>query len=135
QNTEMYMTEDGFYMFEPTEDTWMKLPEEMSGQMVAQMEAQMNIESQMQQFETMMEYFSVEEKDDVYVLNFDAEDDVISDKVQEVVENTMPDNLAGMGQEVLQNMTVNHIKYEMIVNKDTYYPDSLTMSLDFDLEI
>ena len=40
QSIEAYLTEDGFYMLDPEQDQWMKLPSEFSEQIIQQSEAQ-----------------------------------------------------------------------------------------------
>ena len=131
QEIETYMTEDGYYMYEPSQDMWMKFPDSMSGQLVEQVMTQADVEAQLEQFKGMEDNFSLEEDDDLYILKFATKGDELGDQMSELVEGTLPDELASLGASLLENMSINQLKYEMKVDKSTYYPESLDMVIDF----
>lgn len=131
QEMESYMTEEGYYMYEPTQDMWMKFPDSMSGQLVEQAMTQADVEAQLEQFKGMEDNFSLEEDDDLYILKFATKGDELGDQMSELVEGTLPDELASLGASLLENMSINQLEYEMKVDKSTYYPESLDMVIDF----
>ena len=135
QETEAYFTEDGYYMLDPESDTWMKLPDELSGQLLAQAEAQANVEQQLEQMKPLMKDFTVEEKDDHYLLIFKSDDETLDDSLMEMVQASLPDEMQMMGEEIFENTTFNSLNYEMKIDKDNYYVQALNMTMDMDMKI
>lgn len=134
QSIEAYLTEDGFYMFEPEQEQWMKLPSELSEQIIQQSESQADLQSQLAQFDGLQDGLSVDETDDHYVLKFKSTDDSFDQVFQEAIENNMPPEL-GIDTSMFEDITFNDVQYELFVHKDNYYMSELNMIMDYDMEI
>lgn len=134
QSIEAYLTEDGFYMLDPEQDQWMKLPSELSEQIIQQSESQADLQTQLAQFDGLQDGFSVDETDDHYVLKFKSTDDSFDQVFQETIENNMPPEL-GIDTDMFKDITFNDVQYELLVHKDNYYMSELNMIMDYDMEI
>ncbi|MEJ8778047.1 DUF6612 family protein [Pseudogracilibacillus sp. ICA-222130] len=134
QETESYFTKDGYFMLDPESDTWMKLPDEITGQLLAQVEAQANVEQQLVQMKPLMKDFTAEEKDDHYLLIFKSDDETLDDSLMEVIQASLPDEMQMMG-DIFENATFNSLNYEMKIDKDNYYVQALNMTMDMDMKM
>lgn len=136
QDAEVFMTEEGYYMYEPTEDVWLKFPDEITKDLMEQTMLQADIETQMAQFENMKDNFSVEENDEYYILSLDVnEDDDLSDMISEMAQSALPDEFAALGEEIFEQMKIQKIAYEMYIDKSTFYVDTLDMVLHMTLHL
>lgn len=135
QEVETYFTDEGFFMFDPEQDKWLKMPDELSGDLLKQLTEQANIDSQMQQFDAFIENFAVDEKDDHYLLTFKADDDSFNEQMMETLQGALPEEMGMMGEELFEQMTFNDMQYEMIIDKENYYIHTLQMTMDFDMEL
>jgi len=134
QSIEAYLTEDGFYMLDPEQDQWMKLPSEFSEQIIQQSESQADLQTQLAQFDGLQDGLSVDETDEHYVLKFESTDDGFDQIFKETIENNMPAEM-GLDMEMFDDITFNDVQYELFVHKDNFYMSELNMIMDFDMEI
>lgn len=136
QDAEVFMTQEGYFMYEPTEDVWLKFPDEITKDIIEQTMLQADIETQMAQFESMKDNFSVEENDEYYILTLSVnEDNGLSDDIMEMAKGSLPDEFAALGEELFDQMSINKIAYEMYVDKSTFYVDTLDMVMNFSMNI
>src|SRR5699024_6628826 len=70
QNVQVYITEDGYYTYEESQDMWMKFPDSFVEPLLEQVKMGNDIEIQMNQFESMKDDFELEETDEHYILTF-----------------------------------------------------------------
>ena len=82
-----------------------------------------------------MKDFTVEEKDDHYLLIFKSDDETLDDSLMEMVQASLPDEMQMMGEEIFENTTFNSLNYEMKIDKDNYYVQALNMTMDMDMKI
>lgn len=134
QSIEAYLTEDGFYMLDPEQDQWMKLPSEFSEQIIQQSEAQADLQSQLAQFDGLQDGLTVDETADHYVLNFKSTDNDFEEIFKETIENNFPEEM-GLDMNMFDDITFNDVQYELLVQKDNFYMSELNMIMDFDMEI
>lgn len=132
---EMYYTEEGMYMYEPTMDTWMKMPAAEMEQLQTMIDQQTADPSkQMEELEAFKDDFSFEQTADEYVLKLNAS----GEEYQELINEQMEQMLGQMDMEVqnvLEGMTINEVAYEIFIDKETFLPSTMNIDMDLDMEI
>lgn len=135
--TEMYVSEEGFYMFDPIAEQWMKYPDEQFEEMMVQMGGQVDPTPNMTMFKDYIEDFSFEQTNDSYLLTLSAEDE----KFTELLKGMMLDNMpVGMelteeDVEIFENMNVHRLHYMFEIDKETFNMTGFTMDMDMTIVI
>ena len=134
---EMYMTEAGFYMSNPELEGWIKLPNDMYEVMVGQMAGGANPSLDMNMFKEFAEDFKFEQTDDEYILTLSASGDKFSELFKKVAADNMPTGLEMDEQqaEVLENLEVKSLEYEIFIDKKTFYTNAFNMKMDMTMKV
>lgn len=132
QVTEQYYTDKGLYMTSPTQDGWVKAPENVLDQIQAMSSNSQTPAEQLQHFEKYVENFHLEKEKDNYILTFQSNVESAQQLVEDAVQETLPAD--EIPEELLNNLEVNELKYRMVINKDTYYPQTFSMDMDFNIK-
>lgn len=132
QVTEQYYTEKGLYMTSPTQDGWVKAPENILDQIQAMSAESQTPAEQLQHLEKYVEDFQLKQEEENYILTFQSN----VENAQQLVEDAVQENLPAdeIPEELLNTLDVNELKYRMVINKDTYYPQTFSMDMDFNME-
>lgn len=134
QAMEAYLTEDGFFMYEPSQEMWLKLPEEFVDQVLQLQDQQTNPADQLSQLEQFIEDFTFEQNNTHYILTLKADGEKFNDFIKEQMVNTMPDNLP-MTDELFDSFSFNDMAYEIYIDKTTFYTTEMTIKMDMDTDV
>ncbi|MGP4076580.1 DUF6612 family protein [Halobacillus sp. K22] len=129
QTIEQYYTEDGLYMTMPTKEGWYKAPKQIVNQLNAMSAQQQNPASQLENLEDYVDEFELEESDSSYTLSFHSEGENVKKLLNDSLNEMLPKDQ--VPEDLMEKMTVNKVDYTFIVNKETYYPESVDMEMDF----
>jgi len=132
QQMESYMTEDGFYIYEGVSGQWTKLPPEMSEQMLSVSGQQADPSQQLKELEQFQDDFKFEHTEDAYILRLSAAGEQFNEFIKGKMEETMPELLAG-SPEMLENMDIQKVDYEIYIDKETFNPTKLNMVLEMSI--
>lgn len=132
QQMESYMTEDGFYVYEGLSGQWTKLPQEMSEQVLSLSSQQADPSQQLKELEPFMEDFKFEHTENAYILRLSASGDEFNELIKKEMEETMPEILAG-NPEMLKNMDIHKVDYEIYIDKESFNPTKLNMKLEMSM--
>lgn len=134
---EMYVTEAGFFMSNPESEGWIKLPNDMYEVMVGQMASGANPSLDMTMFKEFADDFKFEQTEDEYVLTISAAGDKFSELFKKVATENMPAGLEVDEQqaEVLENMEVKSLDYEIFIDKKTFYTNAFNMNMDMTMKV
>lgn len=136
QNVQVYITEDGYYTYEESQDMWMKFPDSFVEPLLEQVKMGNDIEIQMNQFESMKDDFELEETDEHYILTFKLSDeDAFNQEVEKVLESTLPDDFNALGEDIFESISYEQLEYEMTIDKDTFYVQELNMIMDMTMDL
>lgn len=127
-----YVTNDGIYTL--ADDTWVKLPNEMMADMVAQMEAAANPEAQLEQFKAIAEDSKVTEEGDEYIMSADLS----GEGLKELAKNLMSQSGGGSAEEtaaMMEMMNIKNIKISNTINKETYLPTKSDVYMEMDMDV
>ncbi|GGF23770.1 hypothetical protein GCM10010954_23280 [Halobacillus andaensis] len=130
---ESYWTEDGFYQEDP-EQGWIELPSEFTEGIDDLMNAAM-AEDQVAQAEELAEDMSVEDQGDSYLLTYQGDGEALKDEFQKMFESGMGEEESSMMEDMMGEMTINDLSYEMTIDKETHYMTNLMMDMDMDMEM
>lgn len=126
---EMYMKqEQGFFMKDPTTESWMKLPSEEFDAIFDQTAASANAKEQLEQLKQYIDDFTFEQTDDSYVLTLNAKGDQFKELIQSEVNKSM-----GTGENPLEGLTIDKANYVINIDKETF--DTNKMDVNFDLKM
>ncbi|MBP2243040.1 hypothetical protein J2Z40_003622 [Cytobacillus eiseniae] len=131
---ESYFSADGMFLYEPESSQWMKFPQEMTEaflQMAGQQ--QPNPSEELKKLQQFVEDFTFEQDSSNYILKLKASGDKFNDFIKATAAEQLPPEMAL--EEVLNNMNVNAVDYEILINKETFYPSALIMNMDMDMTI
>ncbi|GKV68320.1 hypothetical protein NCCP2716_08180 [Sporosarcina sp. NCCP-2716] len=130
-NMEMYAKDGELYMqMDDMEGGWLSVPPEMQDEILTDMKSS-NAMIELEVFQEFEDKFTLEEKDDQYVLHFKASGEEFSDLLKELMEQEAAD----VSEDGLSNIDVKKIDLTLYIDKDTYYTDSYDMQLDAIMDI
>ncbi|MFC7322924.1 LPXTG cell wall anchor domain-containing protein [Halobacillus campisalis] len=130
---ESYWTEDGFFQEDP-EQGWIKMPEELSESM-DEMIGMAMAGDQVAQAEELAEDMSVEDKEDSYLLTFDGDGEDLMEASMGMMESNMSGEQGSMMEEMMNQITINEVSYEMTIDKESHYMTHLMMDMDMEMEM
>ena len=126
----MYLTEaDGFYMNDMMSDGWVKLPDEMYEDLLAQVGANADAQEQLLQLKPFLEDFKFEQTDEEYILTLNANGEKFNEMIFEQVKGTLGQQLEEEDQSVFDGIKIEDAKYIITINKETF--DMTKMVMDF----
>ncbi|CAM5206194.1 Lipoprotein OS=Ureibacillus acetophenoni OX=614649 GN=SAMN05877842_111102 PE=4 SV=1 [Ureibacillus acetophenoni] len=125
---EMYMVEDGFFIYDEMSDTWMKLPADSYEQMMGQTANQADASQQLAMLQSFIEDFTFEQNDDQYILTLDASGEKFNDFVLEQALGTGA--VSTEDQAVLESIKFNDMKYVLFISKETFDTEEITMNME-----
>ncbi|WP_347862517.1 DUF6612 family protein [Salimicrobium sp. PL1-032A] len=132
QEMEQYVTEDAMYMTNPMNGEWMKAPESMQEQLGQMMSAEQQTPgSQLDMFKEYVSDFSLEESESSYTMSISATGEEMEALMQKIMEETSADM---MGEEMLEQTTINSADITFTLAKETYYPETVDMKMDMTME-
>ncbi len=135
--TEMYYTADGLFSYDPMMDMWVKLPademEDLEALMMMEQQSG-DLAGQLEQLEAFQDDFTFEQTGDEFVLTLDA----AGEEYEKLISEEMGQMLGELdveAQEIMDGMNINKIYYEIFIDKETYQPNTINMTMDFDMEM
>ncbi|MCJ8008861.1 DUF6612 family protein [Lederbergia wuyishanensis] len=133
QEVDAYLTKEGFYMYEPNEKMWFKLPEEFSTQILQMSEGQTNPSGQLEQLKEFVDEFEFQQDDKNFILTLKASGEKFDQFLKDNVKNVLPAEM--QADNMMGDMKFNEVKYELHIDKETFYLNTLNMVLDTDTQI
>ncbi|CAM4237173.1 DUF6612 family protein [Lederbergia lenta] len=130
---EAYLTDKGFYMFEPTEKMWIKLPVEMTDQLLQLQDGQTNPSDQLEQLKTFVDDFDFKQDNSQYILHLKADGEKFTDFIKETAMNSMPAEM--QDPELFEGMDINAVEYEIFIDKETFYTTKMNIKMDTTLNM
>lgn len=135
---EMYATDEALYLFEEQLDEWIKVDTGMMGDL-GELANQEDPADQLKMFQQFASEFEFEQTDDEFILKINADGDEFTSIMEQMVGDTMPPELMeGMAEEgidLFEQMAINHMSYEMYLDKETFDLSHFKMEMDMDLEV
>lgn len=131
---ESYWTEEGFYQQNPEGD-WVKFEDNfpMSQSDIQEM---MTAQSQVSQASKFAKEMNVEETEGSYVVSYEGDGEKLLKASQQLFQSSMDDKeMAKMMEEMMKQMTINNISYQITIDKETHYMTGMMMKLDMDMEM
>ncbi|MBM4761802.1 DUF6612 family protein [Bacillus sp. B15-48] len=131
-NTESYFSQDGFYMQDPVGGTWMKLPTEMTNQMIQLSDQQTNPAVEIERLQKFSEDFTFEENEHEYLLLLTASGEQFNELIQETIEQTLPVEFAD-DMDAMEDLKIHTVKYKIAIDKETFFPRTIEMNMDMEI--
>jgi hypothetical protein len=131
--TEAYFTVDGMYFFEKESETWMKFPAEMSDQLLRMSGEKTNPAEELNRVQEYVDDFSFTQNNSSYLIHFTSSKERFNDFFKEIINETIPNQLAG-DNNVLNTLKFSEVTYELDIDKKTYLPSKLRVSMNIELE-
>ncbi|PAE24611.1 DUF6612 family protein [Bacillus sp. 7894-2] len=129
---ESYFTEEGMFLYEAAKQQWMKFPKEMSDDLLQMSSQQTNPGEELKKLQEFVDDFTFEQDAKSYILKLKADGEKFNDFVKETAAETLPPELAANG-EMLDNMNIKGVEYEIVIDKETFYPSVLNMIMDMEI--
>jgi|SRR5699024_9029712 len=131
---EFYVTSEALYVkSEESGDEWLKLSTselDMLDDLVGQQD------DPAEQLEILNEYtedFTFDQTDDTYILKLTADTDQFVELIKETIGDSMPQDVVGEmdnGFDLMENLEIRDLTYEIIVDKETFYLTNFTLDMD-----
>lgn len=126
---EMYMKQDqGFFMKEPTSESWMKIPNEQFDAILEQTASSTNAKEQLEQLKQYIDDFTFEQTDDTYLLTLNAKGDQFKELIQSEMNKSLPTN-----NNSLTDLTIENANYTIVIDKETF--DTNKIDMNFNLKM
>ncbi|WP_449354427.1 DUF6612 family protein [Virgibacillus natechei] len=135
---EMYMVDDGMYMYSDQIGNWMKVDNAAMDAVNAMDGQQQDPSEQLKMLEEYADDLSFEQSDDAFILSLNADGEKFNELIQEVMEESLtPEMTQAMGEEgqdAMENMTINSMDYEMFIDKESFDMNAFNMDMDMTME-
>ncbi|GEN84859.1 hypothetical protein SLU01_31710 [Sporosarcina luteola] len=134
---ELYMNESGFYMNDPESGQWIKMPNDMYDEMMAQMGGETDPTLDMKMFNEFKDDFKFEQTDDEYILTLAASGDKFSGLMKELMGSAFPADMEMTEEEadLMNNMDVKSLEVTINIDKETFYTNAFDMNMDMTMKI
>ncbi|ARI76732.1 DUF6612 family protein [Halobacillus mangrovi] len=132
QTIEQYYSEDGLYMTMPTKEGWFKAPKELTEQLNTLTAQEQTPVSQLESLKEYIDEFNLETEGSNYILTLSSEGQNVQNLFEEAIKETMPEGQ--ITEELMQGLNVNKMDYEFVIDKESYYPQTMNISMDYTLE-
>ncbi|NUU78677.1 DUF6612 family protein [Paenibacillus xylanilyticus] len=129
QNVKQYITADTIYS--QVGEQWVKIPDDQTKQLIEQMQASMNPEGELEQFNKIAEDTEITEEGDNYVINADVSGDNVKELAQSVMEQNGSD---AQTQAMLEQMNITSMQMKYMVNKESYLPVGTDVNMVMEME-
>lgn len=126
---ESYFSEEGMFMFEPTDEQWIKFPQTMTDAFMQMAGQQQNPNEELKKLQPFVKDFTFEQDDKNFILKLNASGDKFSDFIKETASKSLPKEVA----EEAPDMKFNSAAYEIIIDKETFNPVSFNVDMDMDV--
>lgn len=134
--TEMYITNEGIYMKNPEIEEWMKLPEDAVGDLQGTIDASKESQLDFSSLQEFIDDFKFEQDDKHYILKLNASGEKFGTLVQDELESSgLLDEMNAEETEVLENMEIHKIEYEIFIDKETFQTTAFNLVMDMDMEV
>ncbi|WP_100012382.1 DUF6612 family protein [Lentibacillus sediminis] len=131
-DVELYMAEDEIYIYNGTSDQWMKPAEgEALMNMAGSMEQDPN--KQLSMLEEYTDELELSENEEAIVLNMSVNGDAFKELTQEMMPQELLSGLGEEGSELLENMTIHELNYEIQLDKESYHVTATDVYLDMSM--
>jgi hypothetical protein len=132
---EMYLTEQGMFLFDPTMQSWLKMPDESVEELKGLADQQTADPSQqLEDLEAFQDDFTFEQTEEEYILKLDAE----GEKFKELIDRQLDKTLGQLeleAQTALEDMKIHSVSYEIFIDKETFLPNSMNVDMALDMNI
>lgn len=136
---EMYMTQDGIYVYNQQAGKWLKMNNAAMDALNSMAGKKQDPSKQLEMLEDYTEDFLFEQSDDEFILKLNAEGEKFNELIQKTMKESIPaeltDAMGVEGQEFLDNMKINSMAYEMHIDKETFNMNSFNMDMDMTMGV
>ena len=116
----MYLTEaDGFFMNDTMSGGWVRLPDDMYEDFLAQVGANADTQEQLQQMEPFLEDLDFSQTDGDYILTLNAKGEKFNEMLLEQVTGTLGQQLGEEEQSIMDGTKIEDAKYIITIDKET----------------
>ncbi|WP_100332550.1 DUF6612 family protein [Bacillus xiapuensis] len=138
-NIESYMTENGFYMKDPEKGQWIKMPQEMYGQIMKFSKQQADPKEQLKQLAQFKDDFTFEQTKDDYVLKLNAKGDkfnqLIESQMSQMTQGAQGKEAEAMMKEMMKGMKVENSIYTIYLDKKTFQTKKMDVEMDMTMDM
>lgn len=131
--TESYFTNDGFYTKDSMTNTWIKYTDEFAESIIELQKSQMNPEEQLNLLKRFTKNVEAEEDADHYILNLEADGEVLMEIVMEVM-GLMGEDTAMLG-DLFNEMDIKTFTYKIYIDKETFFQTKMDVVTDMAMTI
>jgi hypothetical protein len=127
--TEAYYTEQGMFVYDSRNRLWTKHPASSAEKALSAAAGTLNPAAELNKASHFEGNLELKEGEEEYVVMLKATD---SDKgVQEFAKSTLPSDLQD-NKELLANLSIKDLDYEIALNKKTFYPSRLNVKIEME---
>lgn len=129
----MYMTQsDGFYIYEETAGSWLKLPQGEYDELMNQAGIQNDPSEQLRQLEQFVKDFTFEQNDDEYILTLDTDGEKFKEFALEQAKASMGGEEQLLGS--MDGLNIEDAQYVFIIDKETFDMSNMKMDMVMTME-
>lgn len=130
QTIKQYITKDG--IFSNINGEWIAIPEEMNAEFKQTIKEAGNMDTQVEQFDTLSEYLKLKEESEQYVLTAD----IPGDKMKEIAQSVLQKASTGNEQTIqaMEQMDIKSIKLAYQIDKKTHLFKGVTVNMVMNME-
>src|SRR5690606_18659556 len=105
-----------------------------SDQLLQLSDQQTNPMAELEKLQEFVEDITLEENEDSYTLKLSASGEGFNELIQETITQALPEGMTS-DAEVLQNINISAVEYEIIIDKETFFPSNMNISMDMEMTI
>ncbi|WP_043934030.1 DUF6612 family protein [Bacillus sp. EB01] len=127
--TEAYFTEQGMFVYDSRNRLWTKHPASSAEKALSAAAGKLNPAAELNKASHYEGNFELKEGEEEYVVMLKATDS--NQGMQEFAKSTLPSDLRD-NKELLANLSIKDLDYEIALNKKTFYPSRLNVKIEME---
>ncbi len=131
--SEMYVSEEGMFMYEPDLDQWLTLPRDMFEQMMEMEDIHTNPGEHLEDLSTMTDDFHFMEDDSGYRIELSTTEKKFQSFLIELIPHEWLEPVKG--EETAKHIALKRITFGIEIDKDTFRQTSLDIYADFSINM
>lgn len=125
---ESYFTEQGFFTFDPTTESWVKLPDILTTDLLESAKKQGNPIEEFKKLQSFVDDMKFEQNDASYLLSLHASGDKFQSLVEDEISAVNPELLEG-----LEDLNISNLDFTYTIDKETFQLTAMKISMNIEI--
>ncbi|MEI5908781.1 DUF6612 family protein [Bacillus spongiae] len=132
--TELYYSNQGMFMKDPLQNEWSEIPADFIGELEDVLATESLPQNQLEQYASRINDFTFEQDEESYILSLQLKDEKANEVLEEGL-SVLPDELQNSMGDERDSISLNEIKINVLIDKETFNTTTLDMEMDMTMSV